>query len=105
MTHIDRAGLSVAKELAIFIEAEVLPGLGIEANGFWTGVADIFARFTPENRALLASASRAKKSGWFKQVGWMEHVGREILGPGLAEFQQPGRDQFIRIYDWLAKGS
>ncbi len=54
MTHIDRAGLKVAEELAIFIEAEVLPGLGIEANGFWTGVADIFARFTPENRALLA---------------------------------------------------
>jgi malate synthase len=54
MTHIDRAGLSVAEELATFIEAEVLPGLGIEADGFWAGVADIFARFTPENRALLA---------------------------------------------------
>jgi malate synthase len=54
MTHIDRAGLSVADELATFIEAEVLPGLGIEANGFWRGVAAIFARFTPKNRALLA---------------------------------------------------
>ena len=57
------------------------------------------------NRALLASASRTKKSGWFKQVGWMEHVGREILGPGLADFQQPGRDQISAIYDWLAQGS
>ncbi|KPF83810.1 malate synthase G [Brevundimonas sp. AAP58] len=54
MTHIDRAGLSVAEELATFIEAEVLPGLGIEADGFWAGVADIFTRFTPENRTLLA---------------------------------------------------
>lgn len=60
---------------------------------------------SPENRALLATASRAKKSGWFKQVGWMEHVGREILGPGLVEFQQPCRDQIGSIYDWLAKGS
>ncbi|WP_394269540.1 ATP-dependent endonuclease [Qipengyuania sp.] len=60
---------------------------------------------SPANRTLLASASRAKKSGWFKQVGWMEHVGREILGPGLAEFQQPGRDQIGGIFEWLAKDS
>ncbi|MGL3822998.1 ATP-dependent nuclease [Sphingopyxis sp. R3-92] len=57
-----------------------------------------------ENRALLGTASRAKKSGWFKQVGWMEHVGREILGPGLAELQQPFQDQIRGIYDWLAEG-
>lgn len=56
-------------------------------------------------RTLLASASRAKKSGWFKQVGWMEHVGREILGPGLAEFQQPAQDQIRGIFDWLATDS
>lgn len=60
---------------------------------------------SPANRTLLASASRAKKSGWFKQVGWMEHVGREILGPGLAEFQQPVQDQIRGIFDWLAKDS
>jgi malate synthase len=54
MTHSDRAGLSVADELATFIEAEVLPGLGMEASTFWAGVADIYARFTPDNRALLA---------------------------------------------------
>ncbi|MBX9707426.1 MAG: malate synthase G [Caulobacteraceae bacterium] len=66
MTHIDRAGLSVAEELATFIEGEVLSGLGIEANGFWTGVADIFARFTPENRALLARRDelQARIDGW-----------------------------------------
>jgi malate synthase len=55
MTHIDRAGLSVADELAAFIETEVLPGLGIAVDGFWAGVSDIFARFTPDNRALLAT--------------------------------------------------
>ncbi|MBU1345796.1 MAG: malate synthase G [Alphaproteobacteria bacterium] len=54
MTHHDRAGLSVAAELAGFIEDEVLPGLGIGADGFWTGVAAVFARFTPENIKLLA---------------------------------------------------
>lgn len=60
---------------------------------------------SPENRTLLASASRAKKSGWFKQVGWMEHVGREVLGPGLTDFQQPAQDQIRGIFDWLAKAS
>jgi hypothetical protein len=56
-----------------------------------------------ENRKLLGSASRAKRSGWYKQVGWMEYVGREIVGPGLAEFQQPTRDQINGIFDWLAQ--
>ena len=49
-----RAGLQVDAELAAFIEHEVLPGLGLAADRFWTGAADILARFTPENRHLLA---------------------------------------------------
>ncbi|MBX9617434.1 MAG: malate synthase G, partial [Caulobacteraceae bacterium] len=53
MTHSDRAGLSVDPTLSAFLEGEVLPGLGMEAEAFWTGVAAIFARFTPENRKLL----------------------------------------------------
>nr|WP_026046678.1 malate synthase G [Sphingomonas sp. PAMC 26621] len=52
---IDRAGLSVAAPLAAFIEARVLPGLDVAAEGWWQGVADIYVRFAPENRALLAT--------------------------------------------------
>ena len=51
---IDKAGLKVAENLAGFIEQQVLPGTGLEPAAFWSGVAAIFARFTPENRALLA---------------------------------------------------
>jgi malate synthase len=51
---VDRAGLRVAQVLADFIEARVLPDLRIDAQGFWAGVAALFARFAPENRALLA---------------------------------------------------
>ena len=54
MSIVDRAGLKVATELADFVEGAVLPGLGIAAEGWWQGVADIFARFAPENAALLA---------------------------------------------------
>jgi malate synthase len=51
---VDRAGLAVAEDLARFIENRALPGTGLDAQGFWSGVAAIFSRFTPENRALLA---------------------------------------------------
>ena len=49
-----RAGLQVAEDLAAFIESEVLPGLDLAAETFWSGAADVFARFAPENRRLLA---------------------------------------------------
>ena len=49
-----RAGLDVAPELVALIEEEVLPGLDLPVESFWTGVAGIFARFAPENRRLLA---------------------------------------------------
>ncbi|MBX9796227.1 malate synthase G [Sphingomonas sp.] len=54
MSIVDRAGLGVAAPLADFVEARVLPPLGIDAAGWWAGVAAIFARFAPENAALLA---------------------------------------------------
>ena len=49
-----RAGLDIADELAEFLEQRALPGTGVAPATFWQGVADIFAAFTPENRALLA---------------------------------------------------
>ena len=51
--YVTRAGLSVAEPLARFIEERVLPAPGIAAETFWDGAAAIFARFAPENRALL----------------------------------------------------
>ncbi len=51
---VERAGLSVAEELALFIENEALPGTGLDWADFWAGVAAIFARFAPRNAALLA---------------------------------------------------
>ncbi|UZK69612.1 malate synthase G [Sphingomonas sp. S1-29] len=62
----DRAGLTVAPQLAAFVEQSVLPGLGIDAQGYWQGVAAIFARFAPRNHALLAvrDALQAKIDAW-----------------------------------------
>ncbi|MES2442587.1 MAG: malate synthase G [Pseudomonadota bacterium] len=52
--YTDRAGLKVAEPLARFVEERVLPGLDFDAAAFWQGAAAVFARFAPENRALLA---------------------------------------------------
>lgn len=64
--RVTRAGLDVSAELAAFLEDRVLPGLSLAPEGFWAGVADIFARFTPENRDLLAvrDALQAKIDAW-----------------------------------------
>ena len=51
---VERHGLQVAGVLARFIEERALPGTGVDPDRFWAGTAAIFARLTPENRALLA---------------------------------------------------
>ena len=48
-----KAGLQVAAGFASFIEREVLPGTDIGPEAFWSGLADIYARFAPENGQLL----------------------------------------------------
>ncbi len=69
MSMLERAGLKVATVLDQFIADQVLPGTGIEATAFWSGVADIYARFTPENRALLAKRDelQAEIDAWHQQ--------------------------------------
>ena len=69
MSMTPRAGLEVAEELAAFLEDEALPGTGVRADDFWTGVAAVFARFAPENRRLLAVRDdlQARIDAWHVQ--------------------------------------
>ncbi|MBI1360193.1 MAG: malate synthase G [Alphaproteobacteria bacterium] len=64
--RLTRAGLSVASSLVDFIEQRALPGTGIEAKVFWEGLAGLLTRFTPDNRALLATrdALQARIDAW-----------------------------------------
>jgi malate synthase len=83
MQHmIDRNGLQVAEPLVRFLEEEAIPGTGLAPNAFWHGVAEIFARFTPENRRLLAirddlqakidaHPARSGDAGFLREIGYL----------------------------------
>ncbi len=66
MTRVERNGLRVAGELARFIEEAALPGTGVTAEAFWTGLSGIVAELTPRNRALLEKreALQRKIDAW-----------------------------------------
>ena len=74
-SRIDKAGLQVAAELSHFIDTRALPGTGLDAAAFWSGMAEIFARFTPRNRALLSTRDglQAEIDAWHKA-----HAGKPI---------------------------
>jgi len=64
--RLDRSGLQVDTVLVGFVEDEALPGTGIEAAHFWSGLAGLVADFAPQNRALLAKRDdlQAKIDAW-----------------------------------------
>ncbi|MBC2667516.1 malate synthase G, partial [Novosphingobium flavum] len=66
--YVEKAGLNVAAELAVFVERDALPGTGIEPAAFWSGMAAILARFAPRNAALLARREelQAAIDAWHK---------------------------------------
>lgn len=61
-----RHGIDIDSGLAGFVEAEVLPGTGVEAETFWQGMATLLHDFTPRNRALLEKRAdlQARIDAW-----------------------------------------
>ncbi|MBR0551358.1 malate synthase G [Stakelama marina] len=103
-----RADLKVAEPLARFVEEQVLPGLEIGSDGFWRGVADIFARFTPENRSLLQKrdalqaqidaryeSGEAADEAFLRDIGYLVDepdrftIGTENVDPEIATMAGP----------------
>ncbi|MCU9838559.1 malate synthase G [Ruegeria sp. WL0004] len=64
--RVDRSGLQVAGELAAFVEDRALPGTGVTAETFWTGLARMVTELGPKNRALLAKREdlQARIDAW-----------------------------------------
>ena len=52
--RMDRNGLRVDARLVDFVETRALPGSGVTAEAFWTGLAGAVVTLGPKNRALLA---------------------------------------------------
>ena len=73
----DKAGLRVDSEFARFVDDAILADLGIAPDVFWAGVAGIYARLTPRNRALLVKRDdiQAKIDAWHQ-----EHQGPIDIG-------------------------
>lgn len=57
---------------------------------------------TEDLRAALGKAAKSKKAGWFKTVGAMEKVAREIVGPGLAEAHPDFQALVAAIFAWCS---
>ncbi len=66
---IETNGLQVADTLKTFIDAEALPGTGVDSQRFWAGLATLAKDLAPKNRALLAKrdALQAKIDAWHKE--------------------------------------
>ena len=52
-THIEAGGLKIARTLHHFVNAEAIPGTGLDPVGFWLGVSDLVRELAPLNKALL----------------------------------------------------
>ena len=81
MTHVAVGALKAAPILKNFVEAEALPGTGIAADAFWSGLAAIVAQFAPRNRMLLDARARlqAQIDAW--------HLGRRGKPHDAAEYE------------------
>jgi malate synthase len=68
-TTVTRGGLTVADNLARFIETEALPGTGLTADAFWAAADDIIHKFAPKVSSLLRKRKtlQNKINRWHKQ--------------------------------------
>ncbi len=63
-----RHGIEIDSALAAFVETEVLPDTGIDADAFWQSMAALLHDFTPRNRALIETrtALQSQIDAWHK---------------------------------------
>ncbi|EPX87183.1 malate synthase [Rubellimicrobium thermophilum DSM 16684] len=73
--YVDRAGLRVAEPLVAFVEGQALPGTGVGAEAFWSGLSAIIHDLGPRNRELLAIRERLQSQidDWHIAQGGAEH--------------------------------
>jgi malate synthase len=67
--RVERSGLRVDAALARFVEEQVLPPIGRDSAGFWSGFSSLVTELAPRNRALLErrDALQALIDSWHLQ--------------------------------------
>ncbi|MDR5903751.1 malate synthase G [Franzmannia qiaohouensis] len=90
--RVTRHRLQVASELDRFINDQALPGTGVDAETFWSGVDALFHDLTPKNRELLAERERLQ--------GELDAWHRENPGP---VGDMPAYRDFLKRIGYLAE--
>jgi len=69
--YLTKSGLSVDSGLVDFVEREVLPGLPVSADQFWSGFAEVVAQHAPVNAQFLARRDelQGKIDDWHRRYG------------------------------------
>ncbi|HZY11488.1 MAG TPA: malate synthase G [Beijerinckiaceae bacterium] len=90
MERVEAGGLRIDKELHDFVNGEALPGTGISAHAFWSGLGGIVRDLGPKVAALLKKrdALQEKIDAWHK-------------ASGVAGFEQAEYERFLRDIGYL----
>ena len=113
----ERAGLQVAPVLADFIEGQLLPGLPVTADAFWSGCAALLKDLVPDSRRLLDTRDQLQARiddwlqarrgqdwdnaawiGFLREIGYLQPEGPEFqveTGPADAELASVAGPQLV----------
>lgn len=61
---------------------------------------ELTTNISGESRAVLARAAKSKSNAWFKSVSKMEDVGRDVVGPDLAQAEAGFREIVSSVFGW-----
>ena len=69
MALVEKSGIRIGLELFEFIETEAIRGSGSDSDRFWSGFAEIIAKFQPRRKRLLETRQRMQKQldRWHKE--------------------------------------
>ena len=95
MDRVDAAGLSIARGLYDFVNAEAIPGTGVDPAAFWTGFAGLLRDLAPRCDSLLKqrddlqtqidawhTARRGKPADHAGYLTFLRDIGYLVAEPG-----------------------
>lgn len=90
--RIQKGILAIDPQLYDFIENEVLPKVGVDADSYWSGFEKVVKAFTPRNKALLAIRAelQAKINQWH-----LDHPTKD------GKIDYPAYKQFLKDIGYL----